>query len=148
MNFARAATASPAMSVATERSRDTDTAGPSIAVNYAQVFDDVDWTAVDLLDLEETWRTELELIEKVRGLHFSPRTHPSATLQENVQALMDSSSKAQLVLPAVHKAIEEVSRLSTVYDEYADALKVPTTRTSIPSHTFAHSDNGTGNTTD
>ncbi len=37
---------------------------------------------------------------------------------------MDSTSKAQVVLPAAFKAIEEISKLSTIYEEYSDDLKV------------------------
>ena len=37
---------------------------------------------------------------------------------------MDSTSKAQIVLPAVFKAIEEMSKLSVIYDEYANDLRV------------------------
>ena len=33
-------------------------------VNYADVFADLDWDAVDLVDLEARWRQELEQIEK------------------------------------------------------------------------------------
>jgi len=34
-------------------------------VNYADVFAELDWNAVDLVDLETRWRQELEQIEKV-----------------------------------------------------------------------------------
>jgi hypothetical protein len=37
---------------------------------------------------------------------------------------MDSTSKAQVVLPAVFKVIEEISKLSAIYEEYADDLRV------------------------
>lgn len=37
---------------------------------------------------------------------------------------MDTTSKAQVVLPAVYKAIEEVSKLSSIYEEYANDLRV------------------------
>lgn len=37
---------------------------------------------------------------------------------------MDSTSKAQLVLPAVSKAIEDISKLSENYEKYTNDLKV------------------------
>lgn len=37
---------------------------------------------------------------------------------------MDSTSKAQLVLPAVFKAIEDVAKLSDTYENYTIDLKV------------------------
>jgi hypothetical protein len=37
---------------------------------------------------------------------------------------MDSSSKAQLVSPAVFKAIEDISKLSDIYETYTEDLKV------------------------
>lgn len=36
---------------------------------------------------------------------------------------MDSTSKAQVVLPAVVKVIEEISKLSLIYDEYSNDLR-------------------------
>lgn len=44
--------------------------------------------------------------------------------KDNVQALMDSTSKAQLVLPAVFKAIEDISKLSEIYETYTNDLRV------------------------
>lgn len=37
---------------------------------------------------------------------------------------MDSTSKAQLVLPAVFKAIEDITKLSDNYEKYTNDLKV------------------------
>jgi len=37
---------------------------------------------------------------------------------------MDSTSKAQLVLPAVFKAIEDVTKLSDTYEKYTNDLRV------------------------
>ena len=37
---------------------------------------------------------------------------------------MDSTSKAQMVLPAVSKAIADISTLSQIYDNYATDLCV------------------------
>lgn len=38
---------------------------------------------------------------------------------------MDSTSKAQLVLPAVFKAIEDMTKLSDTYEKYTNDLRVP-----------------------
>ena len=43
---------------------------------------------------------------------------------DNVQALMDSTSKAQIVLPAVFKAIDDISKLSESYEKYTNDLRV------------------------
>lgn len=37
---------------------------------------------------------------------------------------MDSTSKAQLVLPAVFKAIEDITKLSDTYEKYTNDLRV------------------------
>jgi hypothetical protein len=37
---------------------------------------------------------------------------------------MDSTSKAQLVLPAVFKAIEDMTKLSDTYEKYTNDLRV------------------------
>lgn len=37
---------------------------------------------------------------------------------------MDSTSKAQLVLPAVYKAIEDITKLSEIYEKYTTDLRV------------------------
>lgn len=34
-------------------------------INYGELFEDVDWTQVNLIDIEKAWRAELEQIEKV-----------------------------------------------------------------------------------
>lgn len=33
--------------------------------NYTELFDDIDWGSVSLIDIENEWRGELEQIEKV-----------------------------------------------------------------------------------
>lgn len=48
----------------------------------------------------------------------------SLALKDNVQALMDSTSKAQIVLPAVFKAIEDITKLSDIYEKYTTDLRV------------------------
>lgn len=72
---------SPALSTTT-RSTETDTlsttkttittnstkssAGATIKnFNYAELFEDVDWNEVNLIDIEREWRDELDQIEKV-----------------------------------------------------------------------------------
>lgn len=37
---------------------------------------------------------------------------------------MDSTSKAQLVLPAVTKAIEDITKLADTYEKYTNDLRV------------------------
>lgn len=37
---------------------------------------------------------------------------------------MDSTSKAQIVLPAVFKAIDDISKLSESYEKYTNDLRV------------------------
>lgn len=53
-------------------------------------------------------------------------------MKDNVQALMDSTSKAQMVLPAVFKAIEDISKLSETYEKYTNDLRVRKIRWVFP----------------
>lgn len=36
--------------------------------NYSELFSDVDWSQVNLIDIEREWRLELDQIEKVHTL--------------------------------------------------------------------------------
>lgn len=38
------------------------------AIDYAQLFEDVNWNEVNLIDIEKEWRNELDQIEKVPGI--------------------------------------------------------------------------------
>lgn len=38
--------------------------------NYQELFDDVDWSEVNLIDIEREWRNELDQIEKVYKNHL------------------------------------------------------------------------------
>lgn len=65
--------ASPSLSTSTGTgiTKATTTAGSStknnpLNYNYAELFEDVDWQAVNLIDIEKDWREELEQLEKVR----------------------------------------------------------------------------------
>lgn len=39
--------------------------------NYAEIFDEIDWGLVSLIDIENEWRAELEQIEKVCNSFYS-----------------------------------------------------------------------------
>lgn len=44
---------------------------------------------------------------------------------------MDSTSKAQMVLPAVFKSIEDISKLSDTYEKYTNDLRVSPLRSPV-----------------
>lgn len=65
---------SPAMSFAATAQSNLSTATsstlaqanvPTSGINYAELFQDIDWAEVDLIRLESEWRAELEQIERV-----------------------------------------------------------------------------------
>jgi hypothetical protein len=72
-----------------------------------ELFGDIDWTQVNLGELEQQWRTELANIE-----------------QDNVKALMDSANRSQQVLPALLKAIEEVGAVEGLLVDYCQRLQL------------------------
>ena len=49
-------------------STNTSAAISPTSFNYAELFDDIDWGSVSLIDIENEWRGELEQIEKVNYL--------------------------------------------------------------------------------
>lgn len=68
---------SPSLSTTTSISTTTTTSKPTsntnislkankpLNYNYAELFEDVDWKEVNLIDIEKDWREELEQLEKV-----------------------------------------------------------------------------------
>ena len=67
---------SPALSNVTRFTTDTtETTSSSTSTstshfNYAELFDDVVWKEVNLIDIEREWRNELNKIEKVLHLNL------------------------------------------------------------------------------
>lgn len=57
----------------TDQSRNSGTSGESSSTsanissnyNYNELFEDVDWSSVNLIDIESDWRHELDQIEQV-----------------------------------------------------------------------------------
>lgn len=63
---------SPSLSTSTSTSKSASTTKQTaensnnpLNYNYAELFDDIDWQAVNLIDIEKDWREELEQLEKV-----------------------------------------------------------------------------------
>lgn len=54
----------------TSDSTSTTTTTKTTNLNYKELFDDVDWNEVNLIDIEREWRNELDQIEKVPALYF------------------------------------------------------------------------------
>ena len=67
--------ASPSLSTSnststrTASSNLTKTSSNPLNYNYGELFEDVDWQAVNLIDIEKDWREELEQLEKVKVFH-------------------------------------------------------------------------------
>lgn len=58
--------ASPSLSTSISASTVTkQSAANASNYNYGELFDDIDWQAVNLIDIEKDWREELEQLEKV-----------------------------------------------------------------------------------
>ena len=66
--------ASPTLT-STTRSSETRTSSNSTSTstanfNYQELFEDVDWSEVNLIDIEKEWRNELDQIEKVPRIFY------------------------------------------------------------------------------
>lgn len=60
---------SPTLSTATRSTESRTSSNPSATTNfnYQELFEDVDWSEVNLIDIEREWRNELDQIEKVQS---------------------------------------------------------------------------------
>ena len=62
--------ASPSLSTSTGTTK-LNSNGPNknnpLNYNYGELFEDVDWQAVNLIDIEKDWREELDQLEKVHS---------------------------------------------------------------------------------
>lgn len=61
---------SPALSTASNSMSTTDSSTTAsnnnfVGLNYAELFQDINWNEVNLIKLESDWRSELEQIERV-----------------------------------------------------------------------------------
>lgn len=62
---------SPILSTTSEARTSSNSSATVINANfnYQELFDDVDWSEVNLIDIEREWRNELDQIEKVHKSH-------------------------------------------------------------------------------
>jgi len=64
---------SPSLSTTTRSSfsnPSNSTSTTTTNLNYKELFEDVNWNEVNLIDIEREWRNELDQIEKVIALSF------------------------------------------------------------------------------